>query len=207
MKASAGVCCLSRMSSQVIYNQVVFVLLLLLATFHAVKPDCRPAEEGQETTLTCTVNPAALACPSSTTLEWRVNKPTSIIGCYSFGCGGGYSSRYGFSATINNSSSTLTITNVSRTDPFNMETRWTCRPCGDSSRQITVCDKLEVYAKPKNPSCTVRELTAVPGDIESATVSCSTTKVYPRAKCSFERRANVTFPRKSLKNKNRLDTG
>ncbi|GFN93543.1 fibroblast growth factor receptor 3, partial [Plakobranchus ocellatus] len=44
--------------------------------------------------------------------------------------------------------------------------------------------------KPKNPSCTVRENTAVPGDIESVTVSCSTTKVYPEAKCSFERTTN-----------------
>ncbi|GFO27303.1 hypothetical protein PoB_005380800 [Plakobranchus ocellatus] len=43
-------------------------------------------------------------------------------------------------------------------------------------------------AKPENPICTVRKNTAVPGDIESVTVSCSTTKVYPVAKCSFKRR-------------------
>ncbi|GFN84767.1 vascular cell adhesion protein 1 [Plakobranchus ocellatus] len=171
------------------YRQGVFPLLLLLSTLYPVKPDCRPAEEGQETTLTCTVNTAALVCPS-TLLEWRVNKLTPIIECNSNRCGGGYSSVYGFSATINNSGSTLTISNVSRTDPFNMETRWVCAPCGDSSRQITTCDKLEVYAKQENRSCTVRENTPVPGDIESVTVSCSTTKVYPEAKCSFEQRTN-----------------
>ncbi|GFO08831.1 hypothetical protein PoB_003533600 [Plakobranchus ocellatus] len=158
----------------------------------SVKPDCIPAEEGQAIILTCTVNPAALACSGITTiLDWRVNKPTSVIACNSNRCGGGYSSRYGFSAIISTSSSTLTIYNVSRTDPFNMETRWTCRPCTADRKAVTACNKLEVYAKPENPSCTVRENTAVPGDIESVTVSCSTTKVYPRAKCSFERRANV----------------
>ncbi|GFO39149.1 hypothetical protein PoB_006565400, partial [Plakobranchus ocellatus] len=174
------------------YRQGLFPLLLLLSTLYPVKPDCRPAEEGQQTTLTCTVNTAALACSSSstTTLEWRVNKPASVIECFSNVCGGGYSLRYGFSATINNSGSTLTITNVSRTVPFNMETRWVCWPCTDSSRQITACDKLEVYAKPENPRCTVRENTAIPGDIESVTVSCSTPKVYPKAKCSFEWRSN-----------------
>ncbi|GFN98435.1 protein amalgam [Plakobranchus ocellatus] len=155
-----------------------------------LKPDCRPAEEGQETTLTCIVNTAALPCSDITTLlDWRVNKPTPVIECNSNRCGGGYS-RYGFSATINNSGSTLTITNVSRTDPFNMETRWTCRLCGFTSGEFIVCDKLEIYSKPANSSCTVRENTAVPGDIESVTVSCSTTKVYPEAKCSFERRTN-----------------
>ncbi|GFO27333.1 hypothetical protein PoB_005383800 [Plakobranchus ocellatus] len=126
----------------------LFSLLLLLSSFCPVKPDCRPAEEGQETTLTCTVNPAALACPSSSTtiLEWRVNKPATVIVCYSNRCSGGYSLHYGFSATINNSGSTLTITNVSRTDPFNMETRWACWPCGSTSREVNVCDKLVVFA-------------------------------------------------------------
>ncbi|GFO27298.1 kin of irre protein [Plakobranchus ocellatus] len=153
-----------------------------------------PAEEGQETTLTCTVNTAVLACSSSTILEWSVNKLTSVIECISKACGGGYSSSYGFSATISLSSSTLTIPKVSRIDPFNMETRWTCRTCADASREVTACDKLEVYAKPENPSCTVRENTAASGDIETVTVSCSTTKVYPEAKCSFERRTNGGTP-------------
>ncbi|GFO46642.1 hypothetical protein PoB_007314700 [Plakobranchus ocellatus] len=171
------------------YRQGVFPLLLLLSTLYPVKPDCRPAEEGHETILTCIVNTAAPAY-SITTLDWRVNKPTPVIGCSSNKCGGGYSSRYGFSATINSSGSTLTITNVSRTVPFNMETRWTCAPCSITSREVTACDKLEVYALPENPSCTVRENTAVPGDIESVTVFCSTTKVYPRAKCNFEKRTN-----------------
>ncbi|GFO46665.1 neural cell adhesion molecule 1 [Plakobranchus ocellatus] len=174
------------------YGQGVLPVVLLLSITNSVKSNCRPAEEGQETTLTCTVNPAALACPSSSTIIilWRVNKPVPVIECNSNRCAGGYSSRYGFSAIINNSGSTLTISNVSRTDPFNMETRWACWPCTDSSREVTACDKLEIYAKPEDPICTVRENTAVPNDIESVTVSCSTTKVYPEARCKFERRTN-----------------
>ncbi|GFN84770.1 cell adhesion molecule [Plakobranchus ocellatus] len=173
------------------YRIRLLPVFLLLSILFPVKPDCRPAEEGQKTTLTCTVNTAALACCGITTLlDWRVNDLSVVITCTSNVCGGGYSSRYGFSATINTSGSTLTITNVSRTDPFNMETRWTCFPCGSVKREVTACDKLEVYAPPENPSCTVRENTAIPGDIESVTVSCSTTKVYPQAKCSFERRTN-----------------
>ncbi|GFO08863.1 hemicentin-1 [Plakobranchus ocellatus] len=181
------------MTINIMCRQGVFPLLLLLSTLYPsfVKPDCRPAEEGQETTLTCAVDTAVLACPGITLLlDWRVNKATPVIECNSNRCGGGYSLGYGFSATITNSGSTLTITNVSRTDPFNMETRWTCGLCGFTSREVTVCDKLGVYAKPENPSCIVRENTAVPDDIESVTVSCSTTKVYPRVKCSFERRTN-----------------
>ncbi|GFO27332.1 neural cell adhesion molecule 1 [Plakobranchus ocellatus] len=59
--------------------------------------------------------------------------------------------------------------------------------------QNPICNIMN-KAKPENPSCTVREKTAVPDDIESVTVSCSTTKVYPEAKCSFEQRTNgVTF--------------
>ncbi|GFN84766.1 cell adhesion molecule [Plakobranchus ocellatus] len=172
------------------YRRGVFPLLLLLSTLYPVKPDCTSAEEGQETSLTCTVNTTALFCHYSIKLEWRVNKPAPVIVCTSNECGGGYSSFFGISATINNSGSTLTIPNVSRTDPLNMETRWACWPCGSASKEVTTCDKLEVYAKPENPSCTVRENTAVPGDIESVTVSCSTTKVYPEAKCSLEWRTN-----------------
>ncbi|GFN93546.1 kin of irre-like protein 1, partial [Plakobranchus ocellatus] len=178
------------------YRPRVFPLLLLLSTLcpSFVKPDCRPAEEGQETTLTCTVNTEALACSGissiPTILEWTVNKPAPVIACDFYGCGGDYSSRYGFYATISNSGLILTISNVSRTVPFNMETRWICTPCTGSSTEVTACSQLEVYAKPENPSCTVRENTAVPGDIESVTVSCSTTKVYPKAKCSFQLETN-----------------
>ncbi|KAK3758268.1 hypothetical protein RRG08_055199 [Elysia crispata] len=80
--------------------------------------------------------------------------------------------------------SILTINSVSRTDPFNMEVKWTCDTCVGS--KITVCEKLEVYAPPESPSCTMREDTES-GDIKSVTVSCSTSKVYPKARCRFYR--------------------
>ncbi|KAK3803340.1 hypothetical protein RRG08_015994, partial [Elysia crispata] len=65
-----------------------------------------------------------------------------------------------------------------------MEVKWTCQPCNGDL--ITVCDKLEVYAPSEHPSCTVSEDTES-GDIKSVNVSCSTSKVYPRARCRFYR--------------------
>ena len=47
-------------------------------------------------------------------------------------------------------------------------------------------------ALPENPECTVSE-DIVSGDISSVTVSCSTTKVYPQAICSFYRKNNVSL--------------
>ncbi|GFO01539.1 hypothetical protein PoB_002804400 [Plakobranchus ocellatus] len=112
---------------------------------HRVKPDCKPAEEGQETTLTCTVN---TDCDNnSIVLGWRVNKRRHVIRCSPYKCSSGHSRRYGFLATTDYSGSTLTIPNVSRTDPFNMETRWTCRPCTNKTREVVACDYLEVYGE------------------------------------------------------------
>ncbi|GFO08714.1 hypothetical protein PoB_003521900 [Plakobranchus ocellatus] len=155
--------------------------------FSLARPACSPAEEGEQTTLSCTVN-TAKTCNTDIKSEWFVDSYTSgrILGCTNAGCGSFF--RDIFSST--DSGSTLTISKVSRTVPtqFSMETRWTCKYC--SGPNVTACSMLEIYAKPENPSCTVRENTAVPNDIESVTVSCSTTKVYPRAKCSFERKTN-----------------
>ncbi|GFO36324.1 hypothetical protein PoB_006282900 [Plakobranchus ocellatus] len=165
----------------------LFPLLLLFSSFCSARPACSPAEEGEQITLSCTVN-TAKTCNTDMKMEWFVDNYTNrrILGCSNAGCGGFF--RDIFSST--DFGSTLTISKVSRTVPtqFSMETRWTCRFC--NGPEVTACNMLDIYAKPENPSCTVRENTAVPGDIESVTVSCSTTKVYPGAKCSFERRAN-----------------
>ncbi|GFO46643.1 THAP domain-containing protein 9 [Plakobranchus ocellatus] len=176
----------SALQGFLIRNGILHMAPLRISFLIRVQPDCMPAEEGQETTLNCTVNTAALACPSSTLLEWRANQTTVVIECNSNGCSGGYSLRYGFSATINNNGSTLTIPRVTRTDPINMETGWTCRPCGDSSREVTACDKLEVYDTPSDPRCRVIEIAHSPGDVEFVRVSCFTTRVYPKAKCTFK---------------------
>ncbi|GFO28848.1 hypothetical protein PoB_005535300 [Plakobranchus ocellatus] len=170
-------------------NRGVFYLLLLLSTLNPVKSDCRPVEEGQETTLTCTINTATLSCPSAIALIWKKADTGIVAVCESHQCSN-YLNSDSFSATISKRGSTLAITNVSRIDPFNMEDKWTCRLCGDDKKEITACDKLEVYAKPEKPSCTVRENKDGSDDIESVTVSCSTINVYPTAKCSFKRRKN-----------------
>ncbi|KAK3760878.1 hypothetical protein RRG08_066900 [Elysia crispata] len=97
--------------------------------------------------------------------------------------------------SLREATSTLTIYNVSRTDPFDMEVKWICEQC--RGYPITACNKLEVYAPPESPSCTVREDTES-GDIKSVNVSCSTSKVYPKARCRFfrekDRKRPVTIP-------------
>ncbi|GFO08861.1 transposable element p transposase [Plakobranchus ocellatus] len=165
----------------------LFPMFLLLASICPARPACSPAEEGEQTTLSCTVN-TAKTCNTDTKIEWFVDSYTNgrILGCSNAGCGSFF--RDIFSST--DSGSTLTISKVSRTVPaqFSMETRWNCRFC--NGPDVTACNMLEIYAKPEKRSCTVTENIAVPGDIESVTVSCSTTKVYPEAKCSFERSAS-----------------
>ncbi|RUS68978.1 hypothetical protein EGW08_023261, partial [Elysia chlorotica] len=139
----------------------------------AFEPVCSPVKEGQQTTLSQAVN--TNSCLINTLVTWRAGG-SDVAQCTAQGCSGRYS---GISV---DQSSTLTISSVSRTDPFNMETRWTIHPCGGDG--ITVCNRLEVYALPENPSCTVRE-EPDSGDTRSVTVSCSTSKVYPRAECRF----------------------
>ncbi|GFR61403.1 hypothetical protein ElyMa_001846200 [Elysia marginata] len=151
-----------------------------------VEPSCGPIEEGQSTTLTCDVNPAG--CSEAIVATWKAEETGSsdLVVCNSNSCGGRYVSY--FPTTISSTRSTLTISSVSRVTPFNMETKWTCSPCSRGHR--TVCDKFQVFAKPQNPSCTLSENTGS-GDITSVTVTCSTSKVYPEAKCSFYKEKNV----------------
>ncbi|KAK3728896.1 hypothetical protein RRG08_017609, partial [Elysia crispata] len=70
-----------------------------------------------------------------------------------------------------------------------METRWECRRCSGTGASVTACDKLQIYALPENPSCTVSEDTES-GNIKSVNVSCSTSKVYPEARCRFYNATN-----------------
>ncbi|GFR72862.1 hypothetical protein ElyMa_005717100 [Elysia marginata] len=107
-----------------------------------VEPSCGPIEEGQSTTLTCDVNTAG--CSGSFVATWRIEERGSfdIAACGSDSCGGRYSSD--FPTTISSTRTTLTISNVSRVTPFNMETKWACHSC-DRGHSI-VCDKLQVYA-------------------------------------------------------------
>ncbi|GFS13286.1 hypothetical protein ElyMa_001393000, partial [Elysia marginata] len=149
------------------------------------EPSCGPIEEGQSTALTCNVNTAGCLRPIVPIWQAAETGDTVLVRCAPTGCDGIYSSD--FPTTINSTRSTLTIPSVSRVTPFNMETKWTCSPCSGGYR--TVCDKLQAYAKPENPSCALSESTRN-GTITSVTVTCSTSKVYPEAKCSFYRTKN-----------------
>ncbi|GFO46620.1 endonuclease-reverse transcriptase [Plakobranchus ocellatus] len=162
------------------------LLLLLRSSICPVKAACRPVEEGQKTTLTCSLGKKT--CSTNKFLDWILDSSnTKVIACTTNECGG-FHSDYGIYAIVNNNGSTLTILKVTRAGFLNMETKWICRPCTDSRREITACDKLEVYAKPENPTCAARRNMDQAGQFESLTVSCSTTKVYPKARCNFKRR-------------------
>ncbi|GFR99202.1 hypothetical protein ElyMa_001038200 [Elysia marginata] len=146
-----------------------------------VETACDPVEEGQSTTLTCDLS-LAEDCPKLLVM-WKASKlgywyETAI--CYRTICGSHYSSH--FPTNKNSTGSTLTISNASRIVPFDMETKWVCNQC--SGGFVTVCDKLEIYARPASPECVVNES---PGFV---TVSCFTNQVYPEAKCSFYRQKN-----------------
>ncbi|GFO46649.1 hypothetical protein PoB_007315400 [Plakobranchus ocellatus] len=142
----------------------------VIISLNAVKTACRPAEEGQKTTLTCPVR-RPKSCSSKTILDWRVADSRIVKEC-------------------NSDCIRLIIPSVSRSKPFNMETKWACRPCANESQKVTACEKLEVYAKARGLQCAVRENTAGSDAFKSLTISCLTTKIYPKARCSFRRREN-----------------
>ena len=101
---------------------------------------CGPLKEDESTTLTC-----RSSCASGESLSWRadIDTTTSLVApCQDNLCGvlPAYSNYFSISPT----GSTLTINSVSRSDPFNMETRWTCQ-CGGAQYRDTVCEKLQVY--------------------------------------------------------------
>ena len=102
---------------------------------------CSPVREGQSTTLSCNVNTAG--CSSGTVLTWYVGSREAARCTNSQGCFGIDNS---ISATLSSAGrSTLTVNSVSRTDPFDMEAKWACRPCVGS--RITACEKLEIFCE------------------------------------------------------------
>ncbi|GFS19596.1 collagen alpha-5(VI) chain [Elysia marginata] len=155
------------------------------------KITCDPVEEGQSTTLTCSAD--LESCPYLFKLNWKTRSRDHAFCTHSF-CG--IYRKNVFEASISTTNSTLTINAVSRSSPFNMETKWTCAVCG--SRDVLECDKLQVYVRPESPTCTLTEDTGS-GEVTSVTVSCSTDKVYQRAKCSFYTVNNNSDPVKITK--------
>ena len=103
---------------------------------------CGPLEEDASTTLTC-----RSSCASDESLIWSADIDTvtsTVATCQDNVCG--VFPAYSNYLTISNLGSTLTINSVSRSDPFNMETRWTC-VCGRAQNTDTVCGKLQVYGQ------------------------------------------------------------
>ena len=101
---------------------------------------CRPVREGQSTTLSCAAY--TVGCRNDTFFTWKAGKQV-VARCVPQGCDAAYS---GFSATYSSvADSTLTINNVSRTDPFDMEVNWACKKCRDV--EVYECSKLEIYGE------------------------------------------------------------
>ena len=118
---------------------MIFVLRFIfkISFLIPVDPACSPVREGQSTTLSCNVN--TQGCSSNDLLSWRAGGEEAARCTRDQGC-------FGADSSISvNLRSTLTINSVSRTDPFDMEVKWTCEIC--PSGTTTVCDKLEVYGE------------------------------------------------------------
>ena len=84
-------------------------------------------------------------------MTWQADD-RKVVACTSSLCGSLYTSRDEFKTSIsaindNNNfiTSTMTITNVSRLSPFNMETQWTCAICADW--EVLECNKLQIYGR------------------------------------------------------------
>ena len=115
-----------------------------LISYHIkpAQPGCGPFKEDVSTTLTC-----RSSCASGESPSWEAqtgSSAVSVAACQGVTCleFPAYSSYFSISPT----GSTLTINSVSRSDPFNMETRWTCQ-CGGAQNTDTVCEKLQVYGQ------------------------------------------------------------
>ena len=108
---------------------------------------CDPVQEGHSANLTCTAR--AENCMNVFKMTWQADD-RKVGACTSSLCGSLYTSRDKFKTSIsaindnsNFITSTMTITNVSRISPFNMETQWACAICAD--REVLECNKLQVY--------------------------------------------------------------
>ena len=109
-----------------------------------IPPGCHPTEEGQSTKITCDVD--ATKCGNLFVVKWKLDK-TDFSLCTKTSCSSFISKeRMDTTITINQTSSTLTVRDVSRTSAdYNTKTKWTCSPCGGQG--ITVCNGLEIYGE------------------------------------------------------------
>ena len=102
-------------------------------------PACNPVEEGHPTTLTCKFHRAR--CSSLDPLIWLAGR-SAAVRCIGSTCESSYGASV--SGSVSSTRSKLTLSNVSRSEPFSMETRWTCEPC--RGRSLTVCGKMQIYS-------------------------------------------------------------
>ncbi|GFO01642.1 hypothetical protein PoB_002814700 [Plakobranchus ocellatus] len=79
--------------------------------------------------------------------------------------------------------SNLTIHDVSRSsDVYSQQSKWMCRTC---MQELTACDHLEIYSRPRGVECNMHYLTDEANIIEWTVVNCSISHVFPWAGCDF----------------------
>ncbi|GFR80299.1 hypothetical protein ElyMa_002310600 [Elysia marginata] len=136
---------------------MLFMAIVFFTYYKAATPTCGPVEEGLPTTLTCEVDTSNCSGDHSVDLDlvrWEANSSQTgnesiqVALCDSSTCSSYFDSGE-FSGTITPTNSSLTISSVNRTHPFDMETAWACVGLCNMHRVIA-CDRLEVYC------CTVR---------------------------------------------------
>ena len=109
-----------------------------------IPPGCDPAEEGQPTKITCDVD--TTTCQNLFVAKWQLGR-REFSTCTKSRCGNFISGdKMDATTTIGQTSSTLTLRDVSRTSAeYNSDTKWICSPCGGP--EVTVCNGLEIYGE------------------------------------------------------------
>lgn len=159
-----------------------------VTTLVAAQAPCgQPVEEGQAMSITCNFKPGPWCHDDDVT--WWV-KPTGgpksfcILGPY---CKKAISRHVGFISStlveVGSGTSNLRIPEVSRmSEAYRESSRWYCQIC---SRMVPVCDKLEIYVKPKDVVCKTKRFTDNDNVVKLVEIQCNTPHVYPQAKCDF----------------------
>ena len=120
------------------------VCLYYLCYLPLISPGCDPAEEGKPTNITCDLD--TTKCRNLFVVKWNLGG-RDLSTCTKSTCDSFTgNNKIDATTTINQSSSTLTVKDVSRTSSnYNSQTKWICSPCGGQG--ITVCNGLEIYGE------------------------------------------------------------
>ncbi|KAK3780684.1 hypothetical protein RRG08_015474 [Elysia crispata] len=145
-------------------------------------------EEGTPATITCAADLSS--CPHTFLMKWTEDS-RELASCTYETCGGSFKKLYGIDVKMVETGSILTLQNMTRVSPL-LHSQWGCEFCGGSQLGIS---GFVIYVKPVNPKCSlIEDLDPESGKVKAVTVTCSTKRIFPAAKCSFERRTDGGEP-------------